>query len=117
MDKGTRPEFVFPISIIMDDETIQIDSEEALNELVGNKRHGHRPPFELVFPVSVNTEDGEQEFADEETFKAYRESLDKGTRPEFVFPISIIMNDETLEVESEEALKELVGKKKRRRRS
>ncbi len=49
--------------------------------------------------------------------KAYKQSLEKGVRPEFVFPISVTVGDDDIVVNSEEDLKKLFHKKKRRVRS
>lgn len=103
LEEGTRPEFVFPISVIMNEETIVINSEEELEALKPERKPKHP---ELVFPVTVVTEDGNLEIADQDAFKAYKETLEEGTRPEFVYPISIIVNDETIVINSEEELKD-----------
>jgi len=114
LEKGSHPAFVFPISIIIDDETIVINSEEELKAAIADAKpdHGNRPARpELVFPLSVNTADGVLEIADKEAMKTYIDSLEEGTHPDFVFPISVIINDETIVVNNEEELKALKPKK------
>jgi hypothetical protein len=117
--EDTRPAFVFPISIIINDETIVVNSEDELKDAIeaakpekDSKGHGERPSRpELVFPLSVNTEAGVVEIADEEAMKAYVETLEKGTHPDFVFPISVIIDEETIVINSEEELKALKPEK------
>lgn len=110
LEEGTKPAFVYPISVIMDEETIVVNSEEELEALKPEK--GDRPARpELVFPVSVVTADGDLEIADADAMKAYKETLEEGTRPEFVYPISIIVDEETIVVNSEEELEALKPEK------
>ncbi|MFC2109663.1 hypothetical protein ACFLSU_03730 [Bacteroidota bacterium] len=118
LEKGTHPDFVFPISVIVNEETIVINSEEDLKALMpkkeprGQSDKPTRPEF--VFPLSVNSDAGVVEIADKDAFKAYIETLEKGTHPAFVFPISVIVNEETVVVNSEEDLKALMPKKGRK---
>ena len=108
----------FPIEIILDGESITIKDHKELKGLIGRKKKGKRlPPIKLVYPISVNTDKGVLEIADREAMKAYKQSLEKGVRPEFVFPISVTAGDEEIVVNSEEDLKKLFHKKKRRVRS
>lgn len=114
LEEGTHPAFVYPISVVFEEETVVINSEEELKALKPEK--GDKPARpELVFPISVVTADGDLEIADEESFKAYKESLEEGTRPEFVFPISLIFDEETVVVNDEDELKALMPKKGGRR--
>ena len=108
----------FPIEITLDGESITIKDHKELKGLIGRKKKGKRlPPIKLVYPISVNTDKGVLEIADREAMKAYKQSLEKGVRPEFVFPISVTVGDDEIVVNSEEDLKKLFHKKKRRVRS
>jgi len=110
LEEKTRPTFVFPISVVFEEETIVINSEEELKAL--NPKKGDRPARpELVFPVSVLAADGDLIIEDKEAFKVYRNSLKKGTHPEFVFPISLIIDEETVVVNNEDELKALMPKR------
>ncbi len=111
-NKVEKPTLVFPIEVTVDGETITINSEEELKELMPRRKH-KRP--ELVFPVTVTTESGDIEIGDIDTFKAYKDSLEEGTHPEFVFPIDVIVKGETVTINSEEELKELMPKRKHKR--
>lgn len=114
LEEGTKPALVFPISVIIEEETIVINSEEELLALKPEK--GDRPAKpELVYPISVVTADGDVEIADKETLKAYKESLEEGTHPEFVYPISVIVEEETVVVNNEDELKALLPKRGGRR--
>lgn len=106
LEKGTRPAFVYPISVIVDEETIIINNEEEL-EALKPEREGKPARPELVFPISVVTADGNLEIADSDAMKAYKETLEEGVRPEFVFPISIIIDEETIVVNNADELKAL----------
>ena len=108
----------FPIEITLDGESITIKDHIELKGLIGRKKKGKRlPPIKFVYPISVNTDKGVLEIADREAMKAYKQSLEKGVRPEFVFPISVTVGDDGIVVNSEEDLKKLFHKKKRRVRS
>ena len=112
-NKNKKPRIKFPIEIVVDGETVTVNTKEELKALIGESKKGHRPPpFELVFPVTVTTATGDLVIADKEAFKAHIDSLEKGTRPAFVFPISIIINDETTVVNSEEELKAILDANK-----
>jgi hypothetical protein len=110
LEKGTHPTFIYPISVIVDEETIVINSEEELKALRPEKGERRKRP-ELVFPVSVTTEAGDIEIADKEAMKTYKGTLEKGTHPAFVFPISLIINEDTVTVTNEDELKALFPKK------
>ncbi|WP_152286135.1 hypothetical protein [Flavicella marina] len=106
LEEDTKPAFVYPISVVFEEETIVINSEEELLALKPERPERPTRP-ELVFPVSVVTADGNVEIADADAMKAYKETLEEGVRPEFVFPISLIIDEETVTVNSEEELEAL----------
>ena len=110
LEEGTHPAFVYPISVLIDEETILVNNEEELKALKPKKGNKHKRP-ELVFPVTVVTAEGNLEIADQEAMKAYKETLEEGTRPEFVFPISVIVDEETVIVNNEDELKALMPQK------
>jgi len=105
----------FPIEITVDGETIIIKDHKELKGLIGRKKKGKRlPPFKFVYPISVNTANGVLEIADREAMKDYKQSLEKGVRAEFVFPILVTVGDDEIVVNSEEDLKKIIHKRKRR---
>jgi len=58
LEKGVRPEFVFPISVTVGEDEIEVNSKESLKKLFHKrKRRGHNRR-KLVYPISVNTAKG-----------------------------------------------------------
>jgi len=110
LDKGTHPEFIFPISVIYEEETLLINSEEELKALKPIKSDISKRP-EFVFPISVVTAEGNISISDEEAFKSHKESLEKGIRPELVFPLSVVLNEETISINSQDEFNALFPKK------
>ena len=110
LEEGIKPAFVYPISVVVNEETIVVNNEEELIALKPEKEGRPARP-ELVFPVSVVTADGNLEIADSNAMKTYKETLEEGVRPEFVFPISVIIDEETIVINNEDELKALMPKK------
>jgi hypothetical protein len=118
LEEGTYTEFVFPISVIIDEEIVIVQNNDELNVLMptkGDKSKGTKSShIEFVFPVSVVTTDGSLEVSDAGSLKLYRETLEEGSYAEFVFPISVIIDEETIIVNNQEELKALKNKKRTR---
>ena len=108
LEEGTKPTFVFPISVKKNGEIIVVNNQEELDDLIKNCRKGKRPSF--VFPVSVVLDNGsELEIADKDALKAYIETLPTGTHPVFVFPLSIIKKGETIVINNQDELDAAFG--------
>lgn len=115
LDEGVKPVFVFPLSLLINGNTIKVSNENQLKALMGKQAKGRRP--HLIFPLSIVLEDGSnQEIADKGEFKAYLDTLADGVKPVFVFPISVEKNGKTIVVNTQEEFDALVKKPKRGKR-
>lgn len=105
--KSKKPKIEFPIDVVVDGETLTINSAKEIKELIGKRIGNKPPPLNLVFPVTViNADETTTEIADKEAMKAYVETLEKGTKPAFQFPFSITKKDGNIvSIESEEDFK------------
>ena len=105
LDEGVHPEFVFPISVIKNGNTIVVDNADQLKRLIKKPKKGRKHQF--VFPLSVVLENGDVlEIVDKDAFKTYLSSLPSGTKPVFVYPLSIVKKGETIVINNEDELKE-----------
>lgn len=87
-----RPEFVFPISVELEDGSPQeIVDKEALRAYLDSLDEGVKPVF--VFPLTVLINGSTIEVSDENELKAVMGKPAKGRRPHLVFPLSIILED------------------------
>ncbi len=87
-----RPEFVFPISVELEDGSPQeIADKEALRAYLDSLDEGVKPVF--VFPLTVLINGSTIEVSDENELKAVMGKPAKGRRPHLVFPLSIILED------------------------
>lgn len=115
LDEGVKPVFVFPISLTVNESTIEVSDENELRAVMGKPAKGRRP--NIVFPVSVILEDGTTlDINDKDEFKAYLDTLEDGVKPVFDFPISIEKNGETITVNSQEEFDALVKRPKKGKR-
>lgn len=126
---NAKPDFVFPLSVIVDEETIELATLQELQELKSNCRSsrvtqggkGNRVKdtrtqcFSIVYPVSFSFEDGSSvsvESRDElrEAFRVFKEENPDATeRPSKVYPITVTLEDgESIEVADEAAYNELI---------
>jgi hypothetical protein len=115
LDEGVKPVFVFPLSILVNEQTIEISNENELKAFMGKPTKGRRP--HLIFPLSVVLEDSSiLEIADKQEFKAYLDTLSEGVKLVFVFPISVEKNGQTIVVNTQEEFDALVKKPKKGKR-
>jgi uncharacterized protein YktB (UPF0637 family) len=91
--KGVKkPEFVFPISVELEDGSAQeIADRDALRAYLDSLDEGVKPVF--VFPLSVLVNGSTIEVSDENELKAVMGKPAKGRRPHLVFPLSVILDD------------------------
>jgi hypothetical protein len=115
LDEGVKPVFVFPLSLTVNNQVIEVSDENELKAIMGKPAKGRRP--QLVFPLSVELDGGGTlEIADKDEFKAYLDTLADGVKPTFVFPISVMKNGDTIVVNNQEEFDALVKKPKRGKR-
>lgn len=112
-----RPSFVFPISVIKSDGTIEeVADEKELMDLrkecprkFGPKHGGGEHCFKLNFPFKIKKADGTEVTVNSlEDMKNLRGKLrgHNGKKPELVFPVSVTLKDGTVKtVASKEELK------------
>lgn len=115
LDEGVKPIFVFPLSLKVKDQVIEVSDENELKAIMGKPAKGRRP--NLVFPLSVELDGGGTlEIANKDEFKAYLDTLPDGVKPVFVFPISIEKNGDTIVVNSQEEFDALIKKPRKGKR-
>jgi hypothetical protein len=128
-EDGSNLAFVFPLSVIVEEETIEVTTMEELQALKsdckssrgnrngkGNRgskgnRGGNNNCFSVVYPLTFAFEDGSTVSVEsrEELREAYQtfteENPEATERPSVVYPITVTTEDgESIEVADEEAL-------------
>jgi hypothetical protein len=127
-DSGSRPEFVFPFSVISQDGTTQVinnqDELHTLREACGGGSFGNHGPkghggrlkcFELNFPISLTLPDGTtKSFADHKSLGTFLKDWRTANpnapeRPKLSFPLTVTMKSDstTVTLNSKEELKSL----------
>jgi len=100
-----KPEFVFPISVELEDGSAQeIADKEGLKDYLDSLDEGVKPVF--IFPLSVIVKGQTIEVSDENELRAIIGKPAKGRRPHLVFPLSVVLEDDSvLEIADKEEFK------------
>ncbi len=105
-NKGRKkPEFVFPISVELEDgSTQEIADKDALRDYLDSLDEGVKPVF--VFPLSVTVNGSTIEVSDANQLKALMGKPAKGRRPHLVFPLAVVLADgSTLDINDKDEFK------------
>ena len=113
-DVEEEPELQFPLQIIVDGETIEINSYEELREYLEDWDEEDEEQFEFVYPITYTMPDGstitlqdeQEEYLIREWYEA---NPDVEEEPELQFPLQIIVDGEIIEINSYEELREYLG--------